>query len=167
MRRSLSVAQAARLCLPHQASRLLYDKSRRCGAAAIEFCIVASVLFLIFLGMIEVGRAMMALGAVANAARSAARTGATTAGTYSNSVSAAQTTLSQAGISATPNVTVVVNGVTVTDDATFATNATAGVSVSVTVSVPYSGVSWLPAGTGVFLSSQQSLSETSVLCREG
>ncbi len=140
---------------------------RRCGAAAVEFCIVASVLFLIFLAMIEVGRAMMSLGAVANAARSAARTGATTVGTYTNTVSAAQTSLSQAGISATPQVTVVVNGTTVTDDSTFSANATPGVSVSVTVSVPYSGVSWLPAGTSLFLSSQQALSETSVLCREG
>jgi Flp pilus assembly protein TadG len=141
--------------------------SPRRGAAALEFCIVGALLFLIFLGMIEVGRAMMALGGIANAARTGARTGATTAGTYSATVAAVQTTLAQAGLDSSSQVTVTVNGVVVTDDASFSAHVVPGATVSVQVRVPYSSVSWLPAGTGIFLSPQQGLSETAVFCREG
>src|SRR5207249_341771 len=53
-----------------------HNGARRGGAAAVEFAIVAGLLFTIFLGMIEVGRALMALAAVSNAARAGARAGA-------------------------------------------------------------------------------------------
>jgi Flp pilus assembly protein TadG len=139
----------------------------RPGAAAVEFCIVAALLFTIFLAMIEVGRAMMVLGAVANAARVGARAGAVTGGDYSAVTSAVDTALGAASLNTSGQVTVTVNGVVVTDDNTFKANATAGVPVSVRVSVTYGSVSWLPAQVGLFLSAQQSLAETAVLCREG
>src|SRR3954470_925117 len=132
----------------------------RPAAAALEFCFVASLLLMIFLAMIELGRAMMVLGGIANAARAGARAGALTAGDYSACVSAAQTALAQGGIPGTPEVVVSVDGVEVSDDAAFRSAAVPGASISVCVKVPYANVSWLPAGTGMFLSPQQTLAET-------
>jgi Flp pilus assembly protein TadG len=139
----------------------------RPGAAAVEFCIVATLLLTLFLGMIEVGRAMMVLGAVANAARAGARAGAVPSGDYSAVTAGVQSTLDRSGITATAQVVVTVNGVEVTDDAAFKVSAVPGAPISVRVSVAYAGVSWLPAGTGLFLSSQQALAETAVMCKEG
>jgi Flp pilus assembly protein TadG len=139
----------------------------RRGAAALEFCIVAALLFLIFLGMIEVGRAMMVLGAVANAARAGARAGGMTSGDYTAVTAAVQDALSRAKISGGQQVVVTVNDVTVTDDDSFRAAAVPGAAVSVTVKVPYSSVTWLPAGTQLFLSSGQVLAETAVMCKEG
>ncbi len=140
---------------------------RRPAAAALEFCLVAALLFALFLGMIELSRAMMALGAVANAARAATRAGAVTAGGYADIVSAAGTTLTAAKIGGTPEVVVTVNGTVVTSDQSFQAAAVPGATISVKVGVLYSNVSWLPAGTGMFLSPSQKLSETAVLCKEG
>ena len=64
-------------------------------------------------------------------------------------------------------MTVTVNDTEVTDDSTYAAAATPGAAVSVRVRVIYSNVSWLPAGASLFLRSNQGLSETAVLCREG
>src|SRR5438094_968618 len=135
----------------------------RRGAAALEFCLVAGLLFLIFLGMIEVGRAMMALGGVANAARMGARAGAITSGSHSDVVAAVATCLGQAGLDSGYQVEVTVNGVVVTDDSSFGANASPGVPISVQVRVPYSSVTWLPAGTRIFLSPQQGLTQTAAL----
>ena len=110
---------------------------------------------------------MMALGAIANAARSGARAGAVTSGNYTTTVAAAQAALDQAGVGQSAQFEVTVNGVTVTDDTTFRANATPGTPVAVSVRVPYSSVSWLPSGTGLFLSSQQALTQSAVLCKEG
>src|SRR5262249_9926201 len=137
------------------------------GAAAVEFCIVAALLVTIFLAMIEVGGAMMALGAIANAARVGARAGAVTAGTYSDITSNVQAALDGSSVGGSAQVVVTVNGTEVTDDATFKANATPGAPISVRVSVPCSSVSWLPAGTGLFLSGQQSLAEAAVCCPQG
>jgi Flp pilus assembly protein TadG len=139
----------------------------RPGAAAMEFAIVASLLFLIFLGMVEVGRAMMVAGALSNAARVGARAGAITDGDYSNITAAVTTALNQANLpSANCTVTVTVNGTTVTDDTTFQTAASPGTDVSVQVSVPAGNVSWFPAGTTFFLGSSQTFSGTVVMRRE-
>ena len=48
------------------------------GQGAVEFALVAPVLFLIVFGMIEVGRLLFIYGAVTNAAREAARYGSAT-----------------------------------------------------------------------------------------
>ncbi len=149
-----------------QVTRLAATSGRR-GAAALEFCIVAALLFVIFLGMIEVGRAMMALGGVANAARTGARAGAITSGSYTDVVNAVQTTLAQAGLDSSYQVSVTVNGTPVSDDASFRARAIPGATVAVAVQVPYSSVTWLPAGTGIFLSPQQGLTQTAVFCKEG
>jgi Flp pilus assembly protein TadG len=139
----------------------------RAGAVAVEFAIVASLLFFIFLGMIEVGRAMMVLSAVSNAARNGARAGAVTLGDYTAITTAVNSSLTQATISGSTTTVVMVNSTTVTDDASFRAAALPGAAISVQVSVPYGSVSWLPAGTGIFISSTQPLTETAVMCKEG
>lgn len=152
---------------PHMSPPLPTVVPRRRAVAAVEFCIVAGVLFVLVLGMIELSRAMMVLGAVAHAARCAARAGAISPGTYSDATQAARTSLAAAGITATPTVTVTVNGAEVTDDDTFRAAATAGKVIAVKVSVLYANVSWLPAGSGFFLSASQSLSESASQSKEG
>src|SRR5439155_2412369 len=108
-------------------------------AAAVEFAIVAGLLFTIFLGMIEVGRALMALAAVSNAARAGARAGAVPTGSHTAVTDAVNSTLNGAGINVSPcPATVTVNGTVVTDDATFKAAATPGCSVSVQGRIPYS-----------------------------
>jgi Flp pilus assembly protein TadG len=149
--------------LPERFSASLRPARSRRGAAALEFAIVAPLLLLIFIGMMEFSRAMTVLGLLANSARTGARAGAITPGTYSDARSAVQNTLSPVGLAAA-NIDVQVNGVTVTDDATFATMATPGSTVSVHVSIPYNTISWLPASR--FLSGR-TLAEVSVMQKEG
>ena len=139
----------------------------RPGLAALEFCLVAGILFVLVLGMIEISRAMMALGAVAHAARAGARAGSVTPGTYTDAVQAAKDSLTAAGIPSTPTIKVTVNGTEVSDDQAFKTAATPGTVIKVQVSIVYADVSWLPAGSGFFLSAGQKLTEAASLAKEG
>src|SRR5206468_2458180 len=101
-------------------------------------------------------------------ARAGARAGAVTSGTYGDVVSAVDAAMVQSGMSgATRTITVTVNGNEVTSDSTFAAAATPGATVSVQVRVPYSSVTWLPAGVGMFIPANQMLTETAVLSKEG
>src|SRR5207237_1025419 len=105
-------------------------RSSRSGVVAMEFAIVASLLFTLLLGMIEFGRAMMVLNVVSNAARAGARAGALSSGNYTSATSAAGAVLTAAGITATPTYTVTVNNVPVTSDAAFQLAAVSGSAVS-------------------------------------
>ncbi len=140
-------------------------RSQRPAGAAVEFVLVASILFVLFLGMIEVGRAMMVLGAVGSAARSGARSGAVPSGDYSAITTAVNNSLGQS-LLAGATTTVTVNGTAVQDDTTFNAAVSSGAAISVSVSINYQQVSWLPAGTALFLSANQPLSETAVMRRE-
>jgi Flp pilus assembly protein TadG len=131
----------------------------------VEFVIAATLLFVLFLGMIEVGRAMMALAALSNAARNGARAGAITMGDCTGITTAVNNSLSQSTISGA-SVTVTVDGVQVTDDASFSAAVQAGSAVAVQVSVPYQNVSWLPSGVSFFLAGSQPLTEAAVMRRE-
>jgi Flp pilus assembly protein TadG len=141
---------------------------KRSAAAALEFAIVSTLLFTIFLGMIEVSRALMTLAAVSNAARAGARAGAVPTGSYTAVCDAVNASLSGAGINVAGNpTTVTINDVGVGDDNSFKAQATPGSSVAVQVRIPYSAVSWLPAGSTFFLSPNQQLVETVVMRKEG
>lgn len=109
-----------------------YRVANRCGAAAVEFAIVAPVFFLLVIGMIEVGRAMMVQQVLINASRVGARQAATAGATSS----AVQTAVKDYATSvAVPSVSVSVSP----DPAA----AKSGDTVTVTTSVNYSNVSWL------------------------
>jgi Flp pilus assembly protein TadG len=112
----------------------LFRRKRR-AAAAVEFAIVAPVFFLLVFGLIEYGRMVMVQQIITNASREGARTavldGATTAG-----VQAAVTNYLTSGS---------ISGATVTVNPNPPTTAQYGDPVTVTVSVPFSQVSWLPS----------------------
>lgn len=112
--------------------------ARRSGAALVEFAIVTPVLLVLVLGMIEIGRAVMVTEVLTYAARMGARTGAISSGSTAGAKAAANTVLSDSGITSA-TVTVYVNGSSVTDAAA----AKSGDKISVTVTIPYANVTWL------------------------
>jgi len=141
--------------------------SDRPGIAATEFAIVCPIFFLIFLGMVDIGRGMMVVGAVSNAARIGARAAGVTGGNYSSATDAVATALSDARLPSTTPPTITVNGVAVTDDASFQAAAVPGATVAVQVSLTYGSVSWLPGGASLFVGSSQPLSATCSMTKEG
>lgn len=139
----------------------------RTAAAAIEFAVICPVLFLLFLGMVEVSRGIMVAGVMSNASRIGARAGSVTAGSYSSIVSSVATCLSNAGLPQNATVVVTVNEVAVNNDLAFQTQAVPGAAVSVQVSLPYGSVSWLPSGATVFVPSSQPIAGACVMTKEG
>jgi Flp pilus assembly protein TadG len=130
-------------------------RRKRQGAAAVEFAVVAPLFFLLVIGMIEFGRAIMVQQVLTNAAREGARVGVldSTTPTHDQVVSTVTSYLSSAGVS----------GATVTMSPNEPTSAGYGALVTVTVQIAYSKVSWLPAPW--FLSGK-TLSATAVMRRE-
>jgi len=124
-----SYASKARLSIRQRRLRPGKRFAHRCGAAAVEFAVVAPVFFLLVIGMIEIGRALMVQQVLINASRVGARqAGATT--------SAVQTAVKDYAASvAVPSVSVAV-----TPDPAAAKS---GDTMTVTTSVNYNSVSWL------------------------
>jgi Flp pilus assembly protein TadG len=105
---------------------------QRRGVAVVEFAIVAPVFFLMVIGFIEFGRALMVQQVLINASRVGARQASTTGAT---------TALVQSAVQGYTNG-VAVSGVTVTVSPDPST-AVAGTAITVQTSVPYATVSWL------------------------
>src|SRR3954468_22877122 len=108
------------------------SRRSRLGVAATEFAIVAPVFFLMVIGFIEFGRAMMVQQVLINASRVGARQ-ATTSGATTGQVQAAVQAYTTG---------VAVNGVAVTVSPEPST-AAAGSTITVNASVPFSSVSWM------------------------
>jgi len=104
----------------------------RRGVAATEFAIVAPVFFLMVIGFIEFGRALMVQQVLINASRVGARMASTTGATTATVQSAVQTYASG----------VAVPGVSVSVSPNPAT-AAVGATITVTTTVPFSNVSWM------------------------
>jgi len=126
---------------------------RRRGAAATEFAIVAPVFFLMVIGFIEFGRALMVQQVLINASRVGARQASTTGATSADVQTSVQNYTS--GVS--------VSGVTVTVSPNPAT-ATAGTAITVTTSVPFSSVSWM---TSPWFLGGKTLTASSQMRKEG
>jgi Flp pilus assembly protein TadG len=130
-------------------------RKNRGGAAVVEFAIVAPVFFLLVFGMIEYGRMVMVQQILTNASREGARYAVIL---ESNDTTAVQDRvtdyLESASIGGTPTVTV--------DWPTGGSGSNQPVSVS--VSIPFGQVSWLPSP--MFVSSTMPLTATSVMRRE-
>jgi len=134
--------------------------SRR-GAAAVEFALVAPLLFLtIIIPLFEFGRAMMVLDTLANAAQIGARQGALPGTSTSTVTTTADNALSAQGISGA-TVTVSVNGNSSTD----ASQAQHNDVISVQIGIPYTQTSWLPVSCLEYLGTT-TLARTKSLCRE-
>lgn len=128
-------------------------KKGRHGVATVEFAIVAPLFFLLVLGSVELGRGLMVQQVLTNASRVGARQAVMLSGSQSGAITAATNFASGATV---PGVSV-----TVSPDPGAASS---GDMISVTVSVPYANVSWIPSPW--FLGGA-SLSATSVMRKEG
>jgi Flp pilus assembly protein TadG len=112
-------------------------KNRR-GAAVVEFAIVAPIFFLLIFGMIEFGRVVMVQQLLTNASREGARLGVL------NDATSAQVKTKVVNYLAGANITITSSDVNVVY-ATDTSSPGGGESVTVTVSVPFNQVSWLPS----------------------
>jgi len=101
----------------------------------VEFAIVAPVFILLLFGIIEYGRMVMVQQVITNASREGARRAVLDGATTSE----VETVVDDYMMSSA------VNGATVTISPDPPSTAGSGEPVSVTVSVPFSDVSWLPA----------------------
>jgi Flp pilus assembly protein TadG len=130
----------------------------RRGVAAVEFAVMATLLFTLILGIVEIGRAMMVLEILNNAARNGCRVGVLSGSSNADVSTAVDNALSGTGVTGYDAPTITVNG-----SAANVSTAVSGDAVSVTVSAPYSNVTWLP--TTLFLSGK-SLSSVAVMRHE-
>jgi Flp pilus assembly protein TadG len=113
------------------------NRHRR-GTTAVEFAFVGSTVFLIFFGVLELGRALMVSHLLTNAARAGARAGVVEGTSTASITSVVTSALSGVGISS-ENINVKVN-----DGSTDASASNAGDEITVKVTIPASSVSWLP-----------------------
>jgi hypothetical protein len=131
-----------------------YRRNRR-AAAAVEFAVVAPVFFLLIFGMIEYGRMVMVQQVITNASREGARLAVLDGATYAEIETQVDTYLTSASIdTASAVVTVAPNP---------PTNAAFGDPITVSVSIPFAEVSWLPSP--MYLGGK-TLSATTVMRRE-
>lgn len=121
---------ARKLARPCRSGR----RNRR-ATAAVEFAVVAPVFLLLVFGMIEYGRMVMVQQVITNASREGARV-AVLDGSTTASVTSAVTSYLTAGS---------ITGASVTVNPDPPSNAQYGDPVTVTVSIPFSQVSWLPS----------------------
>ena len=117
-----------------------HRRNDRRGTSAVEFAFIAPVFFLLVIGMVEFGRAMMVQQILTNAARQGAR------------MATLDSTNNSSNPTPTSMVASEVNSVLAAANVTGATTAispglpaAAGTDVSVTVSVPYMSVTWVPS----------------------
>jgi Flp pilus assembly protein TadG len=116
---------------------------RRRGAAAVEFAMILPVFFTVIMGMIEVGRGIMVSQILENAARNAARMAILDNTANATVISTTQSFVaSAAGVGNTDTtVHISVNG----SSGAALSSANPGDTILVTVSLPASKISWVPA----------------------
>lgn len=119
----------------------------------MEFAVVAPLFFLLILGMVEFGRMMMVQQVLTNASREGARIAVLDNTTTADVMTAVEDYLSNGTIS----------GATITISPNPPNSAGYGEPVTVTVSVPFDQVSWLPSP--MFLGGN-TLEATTVMRRE-
>ena len=107
-------------------------RKKRRGAAAVEFALVAPLLFLLVLGMVEFGRMMMVQQILTNGAREGARKAVLPGATEYATFATIDTYMNNAGIDSHTRE------VSPSPD-----TAEAGTGINVTVSVPYKDITWL------------------------
>jgi Flp pilus assembly protein TadG len=134
---------------------------RRLGAAAVEFAIVAPIFFLMILGMLELGRAVMVQQVITNASREGARIAVLDGSLATGTDDEPGVTDSIANYLTSANIDP--DSVTITIDPATPSSASYGAPVTVTISVPFSEVSWLP--TPKYLGNK-TLSSATVMRRE-
>ena len=144
--------------IPEQTTLKLEKVCRLCrrnrrGAAAVEFAVVAPLFFLLIFGMIEFGRMVMVQQVITNASREGARVAVLDGATTAEVTSAVDGYM----------VSAAVDGVNISVTPNPPSSAGYGEAVTVSVSVPFDQVSWLPSP--MFLGGN-TLSATTVMRRE-
>jgi len=137
--------------MPNQS--MLLDRRRR-GATLVEFAFVVPILFLLVFGLMEFSRMAMVYHVITNAAREGSRRGIVPGATASDVTTAVNDALAAGQVSGAVVV------VTPSDLSTL----NAGDPLTVSVTVNYSTVGWLPVPK--FLGSKI-LDTESVMLREG
>lgn len=110
-------------------------RRNRRGAAVVEFAIVAPLFILLLFGMIEFGRMIMVQQVLTNASREGARRAIIEGSTQTEVETQVNNYLAGTTVS----------GATVTVEPTNLTNLGFGDPVTVSVSVPFNAVSWIPS----------------------
>ena len=133
-------------------------RGRRQGAQMVEFAFVAPILFLLLLGIFELGRGLMVTELLMAGARAGARVGVIPGKSTKDVGTATTNYMSTLGITS-DTATVYVNDIAIGGSgADPLTNASSGAEVTVKLSVPVSSITWLPQG--MFLGSASNLSLT-------
>ena len=128
-------------------------RKNRLGAAVVELAVVLPLFLLLVLGMIEFGRMLMVQQILINASREGARRAVLDKATTQEITTAVNQYLAHSGI----------NGASVTVSPNPPSSAAYGEPVSVTVSVAFREVSWLPSP--IFLGGRV-LTSTTAMRRE-
>jgi Flp pilus assembly protein TadG len=131
-----------------------YRRNRR-GAAAVEFAVVAPVFFLLVFGMIEYGRMVMVQQVITNASREGARKAVLDGSTTAEVKTVVNEYLASGSITPSGDPTTV--------SPNPPSTAEFGEPVTVTVSIPFNEVSWLPSP--MYLGGK-TLTATTVMRRE-
>ena len=132
--------------------RRMAPNGRR-GAVAVEFAVVAPLLFAVVLGLVEFGRAIMVEQSIVSAAREACRIAILPGTTKTDVTNRATASLSAAGI----------NTFTITMNPDPPSSAAEGTAVTVTIQVSFNNVTWLPVP--IYLGGKN-LTASSVMRRE-
>lgn len=115
-------------------------RNDRRGTSAVEFAFIAPLFFMLVIGMIEFGRAMMVQQILTNAARQGARLATLDSTNGSSNPTPSSLVTSEVNyVLSAANI----SGATTTISPSLP--ATAGTDISVTVSVPYMSVTWVPS----------------------
>lgn len=120
----------------------------RPGATAVEFAVVAPILFLLMFGIFEFGSALMVSEILTDAARRACRQAIIEGTTTATIKRTATDYLSGFGISG-ENVTVTINDGT--GNVTEAQNVPAYSEMTVTVTISADSVTWMPTGVQIYI----------------
>ena len=140
---------------PQTAKRRFRGRKRR-GAAAVEFAVVAIPFFLLVFGMFEIGRMMMVRQVLTNASREGARAVILESATVAN----VETMVTNYTAScAVPGVTA-----TCSFGAPDLNSVGPKEPITVTVSVPFSSVSWMPGAW--FFNGSDVITASAVMGRE-
>ncbi len=114
------------------------SRNRRRGSASLELALVVPLFLLMICGILETSRLLSVSELLSNIARDGCRVAVANGQTSATATARITTLLSNAGITGST--------VTIYDNATanaLVENSTFGDQIKVTISVPYSSVSWL------------------------
>ena len=146
----------------------------RRGAAAVEFAVVAPLMFMLVFGMIEIGRAVMVAQIVTNVSRVAARRASLGNATSNTVATITADSLTDLGDMLLGGGTFAVGDATVTitrpDDTAVANNFSdvlPGDPLKATVQVSFAAVTWLPPGvTQRFMPNNAVIPSSTVMRKE-